>query len=130
MQTTTNTTIPEKRIAAGKLVIGAGLLFIGLVSFTDAIDLWEVGDIVRLWPLIPIVAGVASEADALRARRDDSGYLLIGFGVWMLAGTQQPLGLTYITAMPLGIAIAGLGLVVHALVDLPAVKKEEDHDQH
>jgi hypothetical protein len=128
MQTTT-TTIPGKRIAAGKLVIGAGLLFIGLVSFTDAIDLWEVGDIVRLWPLIPIVAGLASEADALRARRDDSGYLLVGFGVWMLAGTQRFMDLNYATAMPLGIAIAGLGLVIHALVDRPTAKKENDHDQ-
>jgi hypothetical protein len=131
MQTTTNNpTIADKRIPAGKVAFGLALLFIGIISFTDAIDVWEPGEIWRLWPLLPIVVGVATEADALRARRDDSGYLILGFGVWMLAANQQFMDLNYVSAMPLGIAVAGLGLVVHALVDLPATKKESDDDQH
>lgn len=74
-----------------------------------------------------ILVGGASEVDALRQRKSDGSFILIAIGVWMLAATQRFLGLRYGSAMPLAIAIVGLGLMVHALVDVPT-KKENDHD--
>lgn len=120
-----NINSPGNRISAGKLAGGIVLLVIGIVGFTDAIDLWDAWEVWRLWPLALIFVGVASEADALRQRRSGRGFILIAVGVWMLASTQHFFGLRMGSAMPLGIAIAGLGLVLHALVDLPQTKEND-----
>jgi hypothetical protein len=124
-----STTISEHRVSAGKLAFGLALVAVGALSFVDAIDLWEPDRLWRLWPLILIALGVASEIDALRARKSDGGSFLIGIGVWMLAGTQHFFGLTVRTAFPLAVAVVGIGVIVHALVDLPE-KKEKDHERN
>jgi len=124
-----STTITEHRVSAGKLAFGLALLAVGTLSFVDAIDLWEPDRLWKLWPLILIVLGVASEADALRARKSDGGSILVGIGVWMLAGTQHFWGLSVRTAFPLAIAVVGIGVIVHALVDLPEQKKENENER-
>jgi uncharacterized membrane protein HdeD (DUF308 family) len=108
-----------------KLAWGIVLLIVGILGFTDAIDLYDVGHLWRYWPVILIVLGVVSEAEALRERRSSGGYMLIAVGVWFLAGAHHFLGLNHRSALPLGIAVAGLGLIVHAIVDAPVVKKEK-----
>ena len=120
-------TTQEKRIPVGRLTVGIVLLVLGIVGFTDAIDLWEPRELLRFWPVALIVIGVASEADAIRERRSGGGFILIAVGVWMLAATQHLFGLRFGSAMPLGVVIAGLGLVLHAIVDVPR-KKENDHE--
>ncbi len=122
MQTNTLTT---NRIPAGKLAWGLTLLVLGVVAFLDAIDLWNVGNLWRLWPLALIALGLAGEFDALRLRKSDGSFIIIAIGVWQLAASQHFLGLRYGSAMPLGIAIAGLGLILHALVDAPAAKETD-----
>jgi hypothetical protein len=111
----------------GRLAAGIALLLLGVVGFTDAIDLWEPREVLRYWPLALILVGAASEADALRQRRSGGGFVLIAVGVWMLAATQHLFGLRFGSAMPLGIVIVGLGLVLHAIVDVPR-KKENDRE--
>lgn len=118
-------TLSTHRIPAGKLAWGLTLLVFGVVAFTDAIDLWNVGSIWRFWPLALIAAGLAGEFDALRLRKSDGSFILIAIGVWQLAATQHFLGLRYGSALPLGIAIAGLGLILHALVDVPAAEESD-----
>lgn len=107
-----------------KLVLGVLLLALGALSFIDALDLWHPRTFWRLWPLGLIIVGLALETDALLARQDSSGSLLAGFGLWMLAGTHQLFGLTYRTGLPLGIAVVGLFMVLHALMDRPNPQKE------
>jgi len=119
---TTTTTTP---VSAGRLVFGIVLVAVGVLAFVDAIDVWEPREIWRYWPVALIIIGLSNEIDALRTRRGDGGYVLVAIGVWMLAATQEFLGLTYTTAFPLGIAVVGLGMILHALVGVEPNKKEK-----
>jgi uncharacterized membrane protein HdeD (DUF308 family) len=125
MQTNTITT---KGIPLGKFAWGLVLLVAGLVAFTDAIDLWNPREIWRFWPLALIAVGIAGEVDALRQRKSNGSFIILAVGVWQLAATQRFLGLHYGSAMPLGIAVVGLGLILHALIDVPRTK-ENDRDE-
>lgn len=116
---------PESRISAGKLVFGIALLVIGVLTFFDAIDLWEWREIWRYWPVILIVLGVSNEVDAIRTRRGGGGYILIAVGVWMLAGSQEFLGLDYRSAFPLGVVVAGIGVILHALLGVEQKKEKK-----
>jgi hypothetical protein len=113
----------DNRIPAAKLGWGLTLLTIGVLAFLDTIDLIEVNDIWRLWPLALIVVGLTGEVDALRVRKSDGSFIVLAIGIWQLAATQRFLGLHYGSAMPLGIAVVGLFLVLHALIDIPASKE-------
>ena len=113
------------RISAGRLVFGIVLFAIGVLAFVDAIDLWEPRELWRWWPLFLIVIGLSNEYDTLRTRRGEGGYVLIAVGVWLLAGSQEFLGLSYATAFPLGIAVAGLGMILHALLGVRSGDKEK-----
>lgn len=118
---------PETPISAGKLVFGIALLAVGVMTFFDAIDLWEWREMWRFWPVILIVLGVSNEVDTIRTRRGDGGggYILIAIGVWMLAGSQEFLGLDYRTALPLGVIVAGLGVILHALLGVEKKKEKQ-----
>ena len=105
-----------------KLVAGLALLLVGVLTLTDA---WD--GLRRYWPVIPLALGAIGEAQALRARKGDGSILLLAFGAWTLAASQQFLGLTYVTAWPIGVVVAGLGMVVHAVIDR-AEEKENHHE--
>jgi len=119
----------DKPIPAGRIVFGLALLAGGILAFLDSIDLWEPRDLWQYWPVLLIVVGVANEIDALRKRTSGCGSVMIGIGVWMLAGSQHFLGLSYRTAFPLGVIVVGLGLILHAILDIPKAK-EHRHDVH
>ena len=51
---------------------------------------------------------------------------MIAVGVWLLVAMQNYFGLTARGALPLAIAVVGLGVIVHALVDTPAPAKKEN----
>ena len=110
----TNTT----PFSAGKLVFGLILVAVGVLAFVDAIDVWEPWELWRYWPVLLIILGISKEIDVLRMRKGDDGFFLIAVGVWMLAATQGFLGLDYVTAFPLALAVAGLGIILHALIGI------------
>jgi hypothetical protein len=112
--------------SAGRLVFGIALFAVGILAFVDAIDLWEPRELWRYWPVILIVLGVSKEIDVLRTRKGDNGFVLIAIGVWMLAATQEFLGLDYVTAFPLGLAVAGLGVILHALIGIEGNGKRKE----
>ena len=114
-----------QNISIDKLIIGLALVAVGVAGFIDAIDLLDFGNLWRYWPVSFIVIGIANEVEALRKRRDSSGWLFIAFGVWMLAATRGIYGLTFRTAFPIAIVVGGFFLVLHALIDKPAAEKEE-----
>lgn len=115
-----------------KLIFGIVLLAFGALAFVDSTDLWNPGQWWRLWPVALIVIGLAGEAETLSARKPSGGgTFLIAVGVWMFAARSGFLGLSHRTAFPLAIAVVGLFMTLHALVDRPqpqAQKKETTHE--
>lgn len=125
--TTTNmTTNTNARIPMGKLALGIVLLLVGILSFTDYMDLVDLREIWRFWPVLLIFIGVSSEVDSLRQRKTGGGHILAAIGVWMLVANHRFFGLNHRTAFPLAIAVVGLGVILHALVDAPVSGKKEN----
>lgn len=112
------TTQPHPTSAA-KLVFGLVLVVIGVTAFLDAVDVWNPRELWRYWPLILIAIGIGSEIEALRHRRSDGGAFLIALGVWFFVATQGWLGFGLGRAFPIGVAVWGAFLTLHAIVDLP-----------
>ena len=119
-----NTTVTDNHVPMGKLALGIALLLVGVLSFTDYIDVLDLREIWRYWPVFLIFIGAASELDALRQRKAGGGYMLVAVGVWMLVGNHHFFGLSHRTAFPLGVAVAGLGVILHALIDVPVPAKK------
>ena len=122
-----NTTAPQEpaRVSAGKLALGIVLVAVGTLAFVDWTDLWNPRELWRFWPVFLIVLGVSAEIDALRTRNGDGGYILIAIGVWLLAATHEFMGLDYVSAFPLGIAVAGMGIILHALMGVDGKKEKQ-----
>jgi hypothetical protein len=120
-----NTTAGGGRIPMGKLAFGIVLLLVGILGFTDLLDLLDVRNVWRFWPVLLIFIGVSTEIDSLRQRTSGGGHIIAAIGVWLLFANHHFLGLTHRTALPIAIAIVGLGIILHALVDEPSAKKKE-----
>jgi hypothetical protein len=118
----------EHRIPLGKLAFGIALLAFGILRFTDLLDVIDIRDIWRWWPAVLIFIGLSSEIDSLRARKSDGGYIITAVGVWLLASNLHLFGLRLRSAMPLGIAVLGIGVIVHALIDAPVPPKTEEEN--
>jgi len=116
----------EKKPLAGKLAFGLVLLLLGGLKFLDNIDVFDARPLWSYWPVLLIVFGAASEFDAIRKRRGDGGIILFAIGVWMLLGSEHFFNLTYRTAFPVGIIIVGLGIILHAVIDVPRRQLEEN----
>ena len=121
-----NTTGTDNRIPLGKLAVGIVLLLVGFLSFTDYMEMFDLREIWRFWPVFLIFIGVSSEIDSLRERKAGGGYILAAIGVWMLVANHHFFGLNHRTAFPLGIAVVGLGVILHALVDAPVPVEKEN----
>jgi hypothetical protein len=125
-------TVPNEphKIPVGKFVFGLVLLVLGVLTFLETIDLWDSGPLWSWWPLILIAIGSANEIDAIRNRKSDGSFILLGIGVWMLAGSRGLLGFSYGDGMPLALVVVGLGVLLHAVIDVPRVeKKENEHER-
>jgi len=118
-----------KKISAGKLVVGLVLLVIGVATFLESANLWDSGSLWSYWPLILIAIGAANELDAIRRRKSDGSYVLLGIGIWMLAGSFGLFGLSWAEAFPLAIVVAGLGVLLHAIIDVPSPQEKENQHE-
>ncbi len=113
------------RISADKLVIGIALIVVGIAGFLGAIDVLHTRDVWKLWPLFLIVIGLANEAEAIRKRRSDGGWILLAIGTWFLIGNYHMFGLSRGSAMPVGVIVAGAAIALHAIIDKPAEMTEK-----
>lgn len=114
----------RRRAVWGVLLIALGLWFLlRQMGMTDWFD-WR-----PMWPAILIVIGVASMAAAERPRQFASGLSFVFWGLWFFACIQHWYGLTYRTAWPLLLVVAGFEIVLAAVLErlLPPKKKEEEH---
>ena len=124
MHSTTINDAPH-RIAIGKLVVGMILLAVGVATFLEATDLWDSGSLWSYWPVLLIAIGAATEVDAIRERRPNRSFFLLAVGAWMLVGSFGLFGLSYGEAFPIAIVIGGAGMMLHALIDRPVIKSND-----
>jgi EamA domain-containing membrane protein RarD len=116
------------RILGDKLVIGIALIAVGIAGFLGALDIFHIRDIWRLWPLVLIVIGLANEAEAIRNRRSDGGWVLLAVGTWFLVGNFHLFGLSHGRAMPIAVVVAGASMALHAVIDRPAAAARTTSD--
>jgi hypothetical protein len=117
--------IQQPGVAVGKLIFGLCLLVVGVAAFLGAIDAWNARHYWKFWPLLLVVIGLGNEAEALRRRKSDGSYVLVAIGCWLLVGMFHLFGLSIREAIPVGLVVAGLGVVLHALVDRPVISEKE-----
>ena len=110
----------------GKLIFGLFLIAIGIGGFLNAIDVWELANIWSWWPVALIAIGLSQEISSLAQRRGDGGTALLAVGIWLLIGSHHFFGLGYRTAFPIGIAVFGLSMLLHAIVDRPRPAREQE----
>lgn len=116
---------------AGKFTTGLVLLIVGILSFCETLDVYDTRNLWQFWPVILIAIGLSNEIDALRARKSDGSFILLGIGAWMLVGTRHYFGLSVSNAMPVGIMVVGMAILLHAIVDRPEVLQQQEnaHEQ-
>lgn len=119
----------QRRVLADKLVIGVALIAVGIAGFLGALDVFHIRDVWRLWPLILIVIGLANEAEAIRNRRSDGGWVLLAIGIWFLIGNFHLFGLSHGRAMPVAVVVAGASIALHAIIDRPAARGTRDSQE-
>lgn len=110
----------ETRVAFDKLVIGAALMLAGAAWFLGAVEVLHIRDLWRLWPVVLIVIGVANEAEAIRNRQSDGGWILLAIGTWFLVGNFELFGLSHGRALPVAVIVAGATIALHGIIDRPA----------
>jgi hypothetical protein len=105
----------------GFVFIGTLAALLGLFLFGFTLGLWEWGDMDKLWPVFPLILGVAFFALFLADRKHDAGALAVGcagviVGIVALAITYGFVGSEIVKLWPLLIILGGLIGLVGALV--------------
>lgn len=105
----------------GFVFVGLLATLIGLFFFGFSLGFWEWADMQRLWPVFPLIAGVAFVALFFAERARDTGTLGVGcaaviVGVAGLAVTYGYVGASIWRLWPLLLVLAGIIGLVGALL--------------
>ncbi len=108
---------------SGFAFVGVLASLIGLFFFGFTLSFWEWADMSRLWPVFPLIAGIAFAALFLAERARDVGTLGVGcaafvVGVVGLGVTYGYVGADVWRLWPLLLVLAGLIGLVGALLQL------------
>lgn len=94
------------------VVWGAFLILVGGLFLYQRVAAEDVpNQLVRLWPLVLLVIGVGHFVEG----KPGSGITFVVLGAWLLACSQDWLGLSYGNSWPLTLVAVGAGSVVGAL---------------
>lgn len=101
--------------------LGTAAALVGLFFFGFSLGFWEWGDMSRLWPVFPIIGGVAFMALFLAERGRDVGGLAVGCAAIVVGGaglavTFGRIGTEIIQYWPLLLILVGVVSLVGALV--------------
>jgi hypothetical protein len=102
---------------SGFVFVGILALLVGLFFFGFSLGFWEWGDMERLWPVFPLIAGIAFVALFVAERAHDVGVLGVGcaailVGIAGLAVTYGYVGANIWRLWPLLLILAGvIGLI-------------------
>ncbi|TPW16614.1 MAG: hypothetical protein FD129_699 [bacterium] len=103
------------RSPLGQLIIGATVLFVGLLWTLDSMDLVETDDIVRWWPLGLVLLGTLKLLGVGMRRSPVAGFLLAAFGLGFTLDAAGVLNMTMRLFWPLLIMTLGGILVARSI---------------
>jgi hypothetical protein len=108
---------------SGLVFLGVGAILVGLFFFGFSLGYWDWSDMAWLWPVFPIIGGIAFVALFFADRGRDTGTLGVGCAAFMLgiAGLAVYLGLVgreIVRLWPLLLVFLGVVSLVAALLRL------------
>ena len=106
---------------------GIVLITLGTFFLLDRLDILEVEGLWRFWPLILIALGAAKLLSPGRDGRRGGGVWMLLVGVCALFINFDLFGLTWGSAWPLFIIVAGLSITFEALFDRRRASGENEH---
>jgi len=105
----------RNRSPLGQMIIGATILFVGLLWTLDSMDLLETGQLVRWWPLGLVLLGVLKLLGVGMPRAPVAGLLLTGLGVAFTLDAVGVLNMTMRLFWPILIMTLGGILVARSM---------------
>jgi hypothetical protein len=108
---------------SGYVFVGTAAILVGLFFFGFTFGYWQWADMSRLWPVFPIIGGIAFVALFVAERGKDAGTLGVGcaafvVGIVGLAVTFGFVGTEIVKLWPLLLVILGIISLAAALLRL------------
>ena len=108
---------------SGMVFVGTAATLVGVFFFGFTLGVWEWGDMAKLWPVFPLIGGVAFAALFLAERARNVGTLGVGcaamlVGVVGLAVTYGFAGAGIVKFWPLLLVLIGLISLVGVLLQM------------
>ena len=101
----------NKQRSYGSLGVGLFLLAAGVALMLDKLDIFYVGSVWHLWPLIFIAMGLGKLLDAQFACEYRKGIWFLFLGGWFLVSELHILGLGYHNSWPILLIGVGIGML-------------------
>ena len=114
-------------VSLQKLIWGIVLVGLGVLFLLDNLDLFELGDLWRYWPLVLIALGIAKIVQPDDRKGRSSGAWLVMIGLWLLVGSLELFGLNFGSSWPLLLVGIGAVIVFQAIVERTPRAPEDPH---
>ena len=103
----------RKRIFWGLLLIGAGCIFL-----LDRMDIVDIEEFWRYWPLLIVLSGLVDVLSASKFKHVTKGLFEMVLGAWLYASIENLWGLTFGSSWPIlliayGVTVAADGVADH-----------------
>ena len=100
----------RKGIFTPRLVLGFALMALGSVFLLDELNMLDLGDVIRWWPLIPMAVGASMVLQPGGSSHRTAGGVLVAFGAWVLLYDFDIIGFDLFDIWPA--LLIGLGAFV------------------
>jgi hypothetical protein len=121
---------PWRKSAREKAGWGVFLIALGVMFLLIRLGVIERHQLREWWPMILITMGAAWIVVPSKPRQIASGVTFVLIGLWFFACIQHWYGLTYRTAWPLLVVVAGLEMVLTATLDRLWPSEKEKEERH
>lgn len=119
-----------KRGSRDRMVWGVFLIILGVVFTLAKLDVIDLRHWGTWWPTLMIAYGVAWIIVPSRPRHIASGVTFVLMGVWFMACIHHWYGLSFRSGWPVLVVIAGLEIVLGALLERLEPQRKGEEERH